>query len=113
MIDVARKHRLSVRSPDEATLVRLRAAGVSTPDSFVDTFYGEDHVGVDELVSIFDGLEDGTTELMCHPAKNDSLLESLSSYTRARQKELETLVSPSVQHALSERDIELVARVEA
>lgn len=109
VIEAARRRRLPVRSPDETTLSRLRAAGIATSDSFIDTFYGEDDVSVDHLIAIFDDLAEGTAELMCHPAREDSLLDSLSSYTRARYRERETLVSPSVQHALTERDIELVS----
>lgn len=107
VIEAARRSRLPVRSPDETTLGRLRAVGVPTPDSFVDTFYGDDNVSVDKLVAILDALADGTTELMCHPAGQDELLESLSSYTGARYKERETLVAPAVLEAIAERDIEL------
>jgi hypothetical protein len=98
-----------VRSPDEATLGRLRAVGVASPDSFVDTFYGADNVSVDQLLRIVDELPEGTTELMCHPAKEDALLESLSSYTRPRYQERETLMASSVQDALVAGDVELVS----
>ncbi len=113
VIEAARRHRIPVRSPDEATLGRLRAIGVASPDTFVDTFYGEDNVSVDKLVEILDELPEGTTELMCHPATEDAVLESLSSYTGARYKEHQTLVSAVVQQALSEREIELVASLQS
>jgi hypothetical protein len=109
VIEAAQRRRLPVRSPDEATLGRLRAVGVASPDSFVDTFYGADNVSVDQLLRIVDELPEGTTELMCHPAKEDALLESLSSYTRPRYQERETLMASSVQDALVAGDVELVS----
>ena len=108
VLEAARRHRIPVRSPDDRTHARLRAIGVPTSDTFVDTFYGEDNVDEEELVTIIDELADGTTELMCHPAHEDTVLPTLSSYTDARYLECRTLTSDDVQRALVERDVELV-----
>ena len=108
VLEAARRLRLPVRSPDDRTHARLRAIGVPTSDAFVDTFYGEDNVDEDELLGILDELSDGTTELMCHPAHEDTVLPTLSSYTDARYLECRTLTSDVVQQALVERDVELV-----
>jgi len=109
VIEAAQRHRLPVRSPDDRTHARLRSIGVPTTDNFIDTFYGSDQVDEDQLIAILDGLSDGTHELMCHPAHEDRALSTLSSYTDARYAECRTLTSASVQQALADRDIELIA----
>ena len=108
ILEATRRHRLPVRSPDDRTLARLRAIGVPTPDKFVDTFHGEDSVDEGKLVAILDDLPEETTELMCHPAHEDTALAALSSYTDARYLECQTLTSAKVQRAVVERDIELI-----
>lgn len=111
VIEAARQHRLPVRSPDERTHARLRAIGVPTTDTFIDTFYGADRVDEAQLVATLEGLPEGTTELMCHPAHEDPELSKLSSYSEPRYAECRTLTSANVYQALVERDIELIPAV--
>jgi predicted glycoside hydrolase/deacetylase ChbG (UPF0249 family) len=85
----------------------LRTMGVRTPDHFVDSFHG-DGVTAENLRSILDGLEDGTTELMCHPARLDDRLLSDSTYARKRERELAILCDPEVRATVARERIELV-----
>lgn len=85
-----------VRAPDDATRERIRRASVETTDHFLASFYGADNVSEDQLLEILNGAPDGTSELMCHPAKQDDRLQALSSYVGPRWTELATLTSPRV-----------------
>jgi predicted glycoside hydrolase/deacetylase ChbG (UPF0249 family) len=86
---------------------RLRLKSIRTCDRFIDDFYGDD-VSEDKLISILEALPDGTSELMCHPAREDAELASLSSYAGPRARELGTLTSPAIAKALVRLGIELV-----
>jgi len=111
VLDEAARIDVPVRSLDVATRERVRAASVRTPDTFLDTFYGADHVGEDALVTILESLPEGTSELMCHPARVDTALEKLSSYRDAREVELRTLCSRRVRRTIDEGAVELVGTV--
>ena len=56
---------------------RLRLKSIRTCDRFIDDFYGDD-VSEDKLISILEALPDGTSELMCHPAREDAEPETTS-----------------------------------
>jgi predicted glycoside hydrolase/deacetylase ChbG (UPF0249 family) len=75
-------------------------------------FYGRwggashtEQVGVESLLAILAQLEEGDTELGCHPGYADGLR---SSYTAERERELATLTSPVVVRAVAELGIELI-----
>ena len=92
----ARTHTL--RQRDE-----YRAKGVRTTDHFVREFQHPGHIEVADLVAVIARLEDGVTELMCHPGEPDPELLASSAYARERPIELATLTDPRVRAAL-ERD---------
>lgn len=112
VIEEAGQLGISVRATDAALRERFRLERIRTEDAFIDAFYaeGERAVDVKALVAILESLPDGTSELMCHPAKPDDVLASLSSYVSARYDEFRTLTSPEVRRALESRGIELVGR---
>ncbi|HXV60263.1 MAG TPA: carbohydrate deacetylase [Vicinamibacteria bacterium] len=110
VIEEARGLSIPVRSPDEPSRSRLRREGIPTDDHFVETFYGEGFVGESPLLEILKGLEEGTSELMCHPATVDDTLASLTSYREPRYEELRTLTSERVRRALVDLGIELTNR---
>jgi len=68
-------------------------------------YYGEQAIGVESLLDILDRLEDGDTELGCHPGYADGLQ---SRYAAPRERELETLTDPRVRERLDELEIELI-----
>ena len=92
----ARTHTL--RQRDE-----YRAKGVRTTDHFVREFQHPSHIEVADLLAVIARLEDGVTELMCHPGEPDPELLATSAYARERPIELATLTDPRVRPAL-ERD---------
>jgi hypothetical protein len=103
---VARERSLPTRAPTDECRRVLRAAGVRTPDAFVDRFYG-DGVGVSTLEDILDRLGEGTSELMCHPGLSDPELRASSTYADERERELEALCDPGLRARLRERGIAL------
>ena len=78
-----------------------------------DRFYGVALTGLldsDAMRSIIEVLEDGSAELMCHPAKYDLDLEQAGTrLKRQRQRELEALTDPLIKRLLEERSIELIS----
>ena len=97
-----------VRCPSEPMAEQLRSRGIRTPDSFVETFYG-DGATLEGLLRILSGLPQGVTELMCHPAVVDDELRRGSSYAEIRQRELEVLTHPRVRSFLKSENIALVS----
>jgi predicted glycoside hydrolase/deacetylase ChbG (UPF0249 family) len=63
---------------------------------------------VPHLVSIIEGLEEGTTELMCHPAHEDAELLASSSYATVRVRELAALCHPEVRAAIDRAGVQLI-----
>ena len=80
-----------------------RAKGVRTTDHFVREFQHPGHIELADLLAVIARLEDGVTELMCHPGEPDPELVATSAYGRERPIELATLTDPRVRAAL-ERD---------
>ena len=106
--EVARERGLPVRAASLAAMAQLRAAGVKTPDRFLDSFYGEGAT-VENLQSLLEALPEGVSELMCHPGRADAALLSGSSYASGREREIEALCDAGVRRLLEERDIRLVS----
>ncbi|HEY4229414.1 MAG TPA: ChbG/HpnK family deacetylase, partial [Thermoanaerobaculia bacterium] len=104
---VARERSLPTRAPTDECRRVLRAAGVRTPDVFVDRFYANG-VSIATLEEILDRLDEGTSELMCHPGFPDRELEESSTYSQERAREVEALCDPGLRGRLRERGIALV-----
>lgn len=98
---------IPLRSKGREVRERLRIERIRTCDRFVDDFFGDD-VSEERLLAILESLPDGTTELMCHPAREDETLAAVSGYVEPRFRELEILTSPRVARALVGLGIELV-----
>jgi len=84
-----------------------RAKGVRTTDHFVREFQHPGHIEVADLLAVIARLEDGVTELMCHPGEPDPELVATSAYGRERPIELATLTDPRVGAALERNHIAL------
>ena len=106
-IEEAMRLGIPLRSRGREVRERLRLEKIRTCDRFVDEFYGDD-VSEARLLSILESLADGTSELMCHPAREDGALATLSGYVDSRFREFETLTSHGVAQALVRLGIELV-----
>ncbi|HEY3171951.1 MAG TPA: carbohydrate deacetylase [Thermoanaerobaculia bacterium] len=105
--EAARRRRLPVRASSENARGELESAGVTTPDRFLDGFYGEG-ASAENLRAILRGLSHGTSELMCHPGRADEKLVSGSTYARERERELAVLCDPEVKTLLAEAEIQLI-----
>lgn len=77
-----------------------------------DNFHGITRTGYwtrDWLMSLFDRLGDGTSELMCHPGYLERQSSSVKTrLTRSRLSELELLTDPELKTHLAAREIQLV-----
>ncbi|HEC21529.1 MAG TPA: carbohydrate deacetylase [Chloroflexi bacterium] len=80
---------------------------VSMPDHFISEFFGE-RVTLGDLLNRLMDVEEGVTELMCHPGEVDDALRSLSSYTDPREAELAALTHPSAREVINSRFIQLI-----
>jgi predicted glycoside hydrolase/deacetylase ChbG (UPF0249 family) len=99
---------IPVRASSSAAREELRAAGLRTPDRFVDGFYGAGATAA-KLRAILLALEHETTELMCHPGRADERLVAGSTYARERELELALLCEPELKSLVAEQDIRLVS----
>ncbi len=106
LVTLARERRLPVRAASPEVAAELRRAGVATTDAFVDSFFGEDAT-LEHLLALLDGLEAGVTELMCHPARVDDELRSISTYTEERTRELAALTASEARRRVRELGIKL------
>lgn len=68
-------------------------------------YYGAAAIGVERLLEIVESLEEGDTELGCHPGYAHGLV---SRYTNEREQEILTLTDPRVRTRLDELGIELI-----
>ena len=59
-------------------------------------------------MDIIDNLEDGVTEIMCHPGFLAGKLKLASGYTQERPIELNTLVDMKVIDAINAKGVELM-----
>jgi predicted glycoside hydrolase/deacetylase ChbG (UPF0249 family) len=105
--EVARKRGLPVRASSAEARGALRAAGATTPDHFLDGFYG-DGATAENLRATLRGLGVGTSELMCHPGRADEELLAGSTYARERERELALLCDPEIPLLLEREQVERV-----
>ncbi len=107
VVAVAREHGLPVRNASPTVGRRLREAGIATTDAFVEGFYGE-AATLPGLLALLAGAGDGSTELMCHPARVDAPLRAGSTYVDERETELAALTDPAARRAVERRGLRLV-----
>jgi predicted glycoside hydrolase/deacetylase ChbG (UPF0249 family) len=107
LVEVAREHRLPVRNASPAVGRRLREAGVATTDAFVERFFAG-AATLATLREVIAGTGEGTTEVMCHPARVDAALRADSTYLDDRERELAVLTDPAAREALEAHGVSLV-----
>jgi predicted glycoside hydrolase/deacetylase ChbG (UPF0249 family) len=108
VLEAARRLQIPVRAPTAATQEQLAAGGVKTTGNFIDRFQGPGRIDLASLFGILEALEDGVSELMCHPAREDPALAAISSYWRERPIELGTLTSAEAREAVERLGIDLI-----
>jgi chitin disaccharide deacetylase len=98
---------LPVRALDERMREALRRNGVRTTDHFVGEAGGEAYWTEQRFAETVGDLDEGLTELMCHPGYPPR--ETRTSYALQRAVELATLTSSAARTALAEAGVALVS----
>ena len=104
-LKLAKKYGVKVRIYDKG-LLSGAFSDVRTTGVFSDTFFGE-NVTADELRRILSTCDADSIEVMCHPAYVDGFLQSSSSYSTQRTRELDLLTSHEVMSFITENGMEL------
>ena len=78
----------------------------STDTMFVN-FYDEGATH-EELLNILSKVENGTSEIMCHPGYVDEAFAKESVYNFQRERELKILTDPAIKQAIESRGIDLI-----
>jgi predicted glycoside hydrolase/deacetylase ChbG (UPF0249 family) len=110
--ELARETGAAARTHTPVQRDEYRAKGVRTTDHFTREFQHQGHIEVADLLALISRLEDGVTELMCHPGEPDPGLVATSAYARERPLELAALTDPTVRAALESRRITLTTFAE-
>lgn len=105
--ELARETGAAARTHTPAQRDEYRAKGVRTTDHFTRDFQHPGHIGLDDLLALVARLDEGVTELMCHPGEPDADLVATSAYARERPLELAVLTDPRVRDALERERITL------
>jgi predicted glycoside hydrolase/deacetylase ChbG (UPF0249 family) len=105
--ELARETGAAARTHTPAQRDEYRAKGVRTTDHFSRDFQHPGHIGLDDLLALLARLDDGVTELMCHPGEPDADLVATSAYARERPLELAVLTDRRVRDALERERITL------
>ena len=110
--ELAHETGAAARTHTPAQRDEYRAKGVRTPDHFTREFQHPGHIAVADLLALISRLEDGVTELMCHPGEPDPELVATSAYARERPLELAVLTDRSVREAVERQRITLTTFAE-
>jgi len=102
---VAVDRKLPVRALDGGMRTELHRRGVRTTDHFVGEAVNEAYWTEQRFAGTIATLEDGTTELMCHPGYPPR--ETRTSYALQRAVELATLTSGTARRALDDAGVVL------
>jgi chitin disaccharide deacetylase len=103
----ARAAALPVRALDATMRAALRGHGVATTEHFLGEAGREPYWTLPRFVAALEALEEGTTELMCHPGEPPSAVHS--GYSTQRKVELETLLSSEARAALARAAVALTS----
>jgi len=86
----------------------IQHRGLRSTDHFVGIEY-QDHLDERAVRFIVSNLNEGTTELMCHPGYDDDLARQYSRTPPHRETELAALQAPGVRECLQDRGIQLIS----
>ncbi|HEY7675651.1 MAG TPA: ChbG/HpnK family deacetylase [Candidatus Methylomirabilis sp.] len=111
VLDLAAKHGLPVRSPNDEVRRLARSRRLPTPDAFLGGAGEEPYWTVERLLETIRALPEGTTEIMCHPGHFDEGLAH-SRYGRQREVEFATFTHPAVHEAIHAAGVTLITYAE-
>jgi len=89
----------------------LREFNPRRSDAFYADFYDEGAT-YEELLGIINELNEGASEVMCHPGYVDDAFVKESVYNKQRESELKILTDPSIKEAIRANGIELITFAE-
>jgi hypothetical protein len=89
----------------------LRDFNPRRPDAFYADFYDEGAT-YEGLLGIINELNEGASEVMCHPGHVDDAFVKESVYNKQRESELKILTDPSIKEAIQANAIELITFAE-
>jgi chitin disaccharide deacetylase len=104
---VALERGLPVRGANAISREWLRQSGLRVPDEFLESFYAE-RATRDHLRTLIENLQDGVSELMCHPGHPDEELLRVSDYAKEREREVQILCDPEIPNWLDRHGVELI-----
>ncbi len=81
------------------------------PNAFFASFYDE-LATREEIMKLFDQVQEGVCEIMCHPGYVDDAFAKESSYNKQRETELKVLTDSSIKQAIQASGIELITFAE-
>jgi len=78
-------------------LAQARGAGIRHPGVLIESYFGNNNIGREDLLALLEATSADAVELMCHPGYVDDTLRSRSGYLREREHELEVLADPELK----------------
>ncbi|HSG42648.1 MAG TPA: ChbG/HpnK family deacetylase [Anaerolineales bacterium] len=119
MLELAREYECAIRYPFTNVYSEIEEAGkyasdwikeydIRHPDVFISEFY-DDSATFDAILGIVNNLEEGVSELMCHPGHVDDAFSKESTYNFQRARELKILTDSAVKHAIENNNIQLIS----
>jgi predicted glycoside hydrolase/deacetylase ChbG (UPF0249 family) len=105
VLDLAASLGLPLRAVSPEMASQIRGRGVAAPDRMVGDVGPEPYWTRERLRTTIASLEEGVTELVCHPGHADATLDS--SYATQRDAEREALCDPGVVETLRSSGIRL------
>lgn len=120
-IRIIKQDYLNIRSLKELALVILSGSAIkkckkmklNTDIAFADEFWGLNRSGLireDDLLNLFDRINSGVTEVMCHPGYGDEKYSKRYSHWGYNpDRELKALVSQNVKNKLKSQKIETIS----
>ena len=89
----------------------LREFNPRRPDAFYVDFYDEGATQ-EELMHLIKEIDEGTSEIMCHPGHIDDAFVKESTYNKQRERELKILTDPSIRETIQANGIKLITFAE-
>lgn len=111
VLDLAKGSNMPVRAITPEMAARIRENHLPAVDHAQGDVGPEPYWTIQRLLAFLETLQEGVTELICHPGYADAAL-STSSYSTQREGELRALCDPTVRVALEGAGIRRIAYAE-
>lgn len=105
ILEVAAKTGLAVRSVDQSMREQMRFRRIKTNDEFLGEDSLEAYWTRQRFTEAVQSIDEGVTELMCHPGYSPE--KTITGYGEQREVELETMLAPSSRRVVQEAGIQV------